>query len=516
MSDASRRKVLSAPTELVIAADDDVSGFGDIIFKTGGVERARIGAGGVGTGVLGGGMPFLDVDPRARWLGVGLERALAAQDSLGLAVLSDSTGNDVPSGSTSGDWPYELALLLAAEHPEYTVRHRLFADGTQDYAAPTVIQTGTDGARYARFAAGANSLLLNHDDITAFGATEDLDIAVKVSLDDWTPAAITLLACHFFGAGTRSWRFYVNTAGNAGKLVFEHSADGTALISHSSTVVVGATDGAVKWVRATLDVDNGAAGHDVKFYTSDDGVTWVQLGATVTTAGTTSVFDAAYPWEIGARGGTTDVLTGNIYEVQLRRGILGPIIAPCLPEQWDNVKFGSGGAGTEPVITGAPILEIVNGSVAGQGLAYLSDATRITKLLPPYALRAVFMATMHNDHNATATSGGRGANLMAKWKTWLTAVKAQAYAATPVVVTENPRLAAAGNVGDQARLREMLLALAGQQGIPAIDAYQAFAAKGDYSAYINADGIHPALTTGVTSRTGAQVWADYAYAALFG
>src|SRR5437899_1850046 len=102
--------------DVTIASDTDASGAGDIIFETGGVQRGRIGAAG-GSSLL-----SAHYDPRLQWLGADLKRMLVgADESFALAWLTDSTGNDVPGGGSTGDWPYELALLIAAAYPAYTV-----------------------------------------------------------------------------------------------------------------------------------------------------------------------------------------------------------------------------------------------------------------------------------------------------------------------------------------------------------------------------------------------------------
>jgi hypothetical protein len=69
-----------------------------------------------------------------------------------------------------------------------------------------------------------------------------------------------------------------------------------------------------KWLRATLDVDDGAGNCIVKFYTGDDGTNWTQLGTTVTTAGTASIFDSTAVLETGSLGvGTANLLNGTVY-----------------------------------------------------------------------------------------------------------------------------------------------------------------------------------------------------------
>jgi hypothetical protein len=165
-------------------------------------------------------------------------------------------------------------------------------------------------------------------DSAALSFTGDIDIRMKVRLPDWTPAVTNTLAAKYHTTGNqRSWLFQVNTTG---LLQFIWSPNGTSpsALTKTSTVAAGFADGAVGWVRVTLDVDNGASGNDVKFYTSTDGSSWTQLGSTVTTATATSIFDSTAVVEVGAfSSGTTDFLLGDVYSLAVYDGIAGTLRA---------------------------------------------------------------------------------------------------------------------------------------------------------------------------------------------
>lgn len=170
---------------------------------------------------------------------------------------------------------------------------------------------------------GATSSKLTTPDSASVSVVGDLDVRAKVALTDWTPAA----ACAFvakYVTGARSFRFGVNANGTVD---FRFTSDGTTAQVRASTTATGVTDGATKWIRAVLDVDNGAAGHDVLFYTSDDGSSWSQLGTTVTTAGTTSLADTATSLTIGDAIDNNVPVTGVIYYAELRDGIDGTVVA---------------------------------------------------------------------------------------------------------------------------------------------------------------------------------------------
>jgi hypothetical protein len=75
-------------------------------------------------------------------------------------------------------------------------------------------------------------------------------------------------------------------------------------------------------VRVTVDVDNGSSGYDVKFWMSDDGVTWAQLGATVTTAGVITLYSGTSVCFVGSRG-LAESIAGKVYRAQIFNGIDG-------------------------------------------------------------------------------------------------------------------------------------------------------------------------------------------------
>ena len=164
-------------------------------------------------------------------------------------------------------------------------------------------------------------------DSAANSIVGDIDIRVRVALNDWTPLNFTPLFAKW-GSGT-AYAFAVQANG----IIDFQSQD-----QIGSTVPVGAADGSTKWVRVTQDVDNGASGHDTKFYTSDNGIVWSQLGSTQTLAGVISIDDTARPVYIGAiENAVTGVperfLLGKVYYAELRNGIDGPIVAKFDPSE---------------------------------------------------------------------------------------------------------------------------------------------------------------------------------------
>jgi hypothetical protein len=179
----------------------------------------------------------------------------------------------------------------------------------------------------------------------------DLDVRVKVALDDWTPSNNMALIGKL--AGQRS---YLLMALSNGNLWFGWSPDGTTEISGQSTSATGFADGTAKWVRATLDVNNGSNGRTITFYTSDDGTTWTTLGSPVATVGAASIFPSTVPVEVGTYSSGTDGLTAaKFFAAQVRNGINGPAVLDLDFTQ----QITSGGQSVIEPVSGATIPQAV-------------------------------------------------------------------------------------------------------------------------------------------------------------
>lgn len=143
-----------------------------------------------------------------------------------------------------------------------------------------------------------------------------------------------------------------------GTLNYRWSPDGTSasLISISSTVAPKYSTNRPIWYRVTHDIDNGASGNDVKFWTAEwDGTNneptqWTQLGATVTTAGVTQIVYVTVNIGIGSFfAGAFGRLTGKIYRATLRNGIDGNYIVDFNPVTCDPFYFINGYYYLDPI-----------------------------------------------------------------------------------------------------------------------------------------------------------------------
>ncbi|MGH3942620.1 MAG: hypothetical protein ACRDTG_29155 [Pseudonocardiaceae bacterium] len=169
--------------------------------------------------------------------------------------------------------------------------------------------------------------------------TGDLDVRIELTPRTWRPSGTRIAAAKWRLSGNNiSWALHLHASG---LVELSWSPDGTlaARLVRTSTAAVPAGSTRLA-VRATLDVNNGAGGHTVTFYTAPSlGGSWTQLGAAVTTAGTTSIDAGDAEVSIGAvHGGgpsfsNVGLLTGRVHALQVRNGIAGSVVA--------NPDFGS-------------------------------------------------------------------------------------------------------------------------------------------------------------------------------
>jgi hypothetical protein len=215
-----------------------------------------------------------------------------------------------------------------------------------------------DGVNHV-YLPGVAGNYLSVPDEAALDITGDIDIRVQVAMDDWTPsAAHTLLSKRESSGDQRSFTLSVRTNG---VLRLEWFVSGTAAsqVIKDSTIATGIADNSVKWIRATLDVDNGSSGNDVIFSLSDDGIAWTQLGSTVTTAGVTSIYSGTAPVTVGSVQTSVDMLAAKIYRAQILNGIDGTKVLDV-----DTSVITSGAATSFTALTGQTVT--INRSTSGR------------------------------------------------------------------------------------------------------------------------------------------------------
>jgi hypothetical protein len=223
--------------------------------------------------------------------------------------------------------------------------------------ARLLVWPGDNAGNYV-YLPGATFNSLSVPDEDALDITGDIDIRAYVALDDWTPSATARIVNKRLNTAEISYALTVQTSG---VLSLSWSTDGTSgtVLFENSTVAPTVSDGSALWIRTTLDVDNGSGGYDVKFYTSDDGSTWTQLGSTVTGGSTTSIYSGSEPVRVGMQGTNNFPLAAKVYRAQVFNGIDGTTVLDV-----DTSVISSGAATSFPALTGQTVT--INRSASGR------------------------------------------------------------------------------------------------------------------------------------------------------
>ena len=186
-----------------------------------------------------------------------------------------------------------------------------------DAGASYLATTGTSGG-----STGAST-----PDAAALDITADIDVRLEATLDNWLASGSVELCGKGATTGNqRSWLLLMRNR----KLHWEWSAAGTSTVEKDSTVELPVPPSGRMAVRVTQDVDNGAAGNTVTFWTAESiAGPWTQLGAPVVTAGTTSIFNSSAALRVG--DGWSDLgfpsSSGAVHKFELRSGIGGSVVA---------------------------------------------------------------------------------------------------------------------------------------------------------------------------------------------
>lgn len=426
----------------------------------------------------------------------GVMAALRHGCSTAIHLTGDSTGDG--TGATQGDpeWFYLLGQRLGARYPGFNVVRTKWNDTNSNFDPPTVDQVGSDGETYVTFSGAAPGAQYQASAITG-----DLRVEFKIRLADYSNGIQAVCGQYKASGNKISW--YCGFT-NGGLPFLSWSTDGTSSMTTKAATTTAATaDGAWGWFAIEHDVDNGASGNDVKFYTSSDGSAWTQLGNTVTTAGATSHYNSDAPYTIGSLDSSHgSPMSGDMAWIRIRNGlgVAGNSVVPPLPDLWDNTTSI---LGSDLVIHGSPTLLMVNGSQGAQTISYFDDTTRRPKLFAPKGQALVFLSVGHNDANPTTQSW------ITTYSTWVGHIQTLLPNVPICCVTQNPATSPRTVTDIQARSRRgVSLATWARSaaGVYVLDTYPAFT---DTTLQVNpADGVHPL-------GPGSQRWCDYVYAALF-
>lgn len=168
--------------------------------------------------------------------------------------------------------------------------------------------------------------------VTANSATLDVagdfDLRLDLSLEEWTRSQ--MLALRYVPSANECWALEIVS----GVLTFLWSPDGTFAnrLDVEATEALNFHNGERAAIRVTLDINNGAGGHVVRFYRGhtidDEDGDWKIIGAPITGVGTTSVFTGTAQLEFGSgedfnalpSGGALGRMVGSAYGLKLLDG----------------------------------------------------------------------------------------------------------------------------------------------------------------------------------------------------
>lgn len=201
---------------------------------------------------------------------------------------------------------------------------KLWADKSGNSAVNCLVLNGVNG----NYASAPNAAPLQ--------ITGDQTLIVGVNADSYAPAASQALIGKWNATGEQRG-IALSIEATTGNLLLVQSTAGTAatVVSFTSTATlasVGITALTPRWLAATLDVDNGAAGRSAKFYYAAFTSTtppafpagWTQLGATVTVATAANTFNSSAELGIGAiAAGTVWPLAARVFYADVRNGYDG-------------------------------------------------------------------------------------------------------------------------------------------------------------------------------------------------
>lgn len=260
-------------------------------------------------------------------------------DRAGIGIVRGKTGTEGQAGPSQGNVTLQNKDgALAPRNPNSPIVGQ-FGRNT-----PLRFSVVRDPATLGMVVNGAGRA--QAPDTAGLSITGDIDIRVdlQITTGDYSAASFDLASKFAFFTNQLAWSLLLV----AGRLRLNWWATASAPPTLTADSSVAVTGTGRKALRVTLDVDNGAAGNTVTFYTAPTMAgPWVQLGTPIVQAGTTSIFDNANPLRIGAASATTSFSHGHseatFYAAELRNGINGTVVASPLfsAQPLDPTPFAS-------------------------------------------------------------------------------------------------------------------------------------------------------------------------------
>lgn len=330
-------------------------------------------------------------------------------------LVEAAWGADRTADPDSWTWTDLSAEVPVVRNGVATIRSRLLSEkvritrGRQDQAGQvspssvSLLFDNTDGAltpglrtgRYYPNVAKGNPLRISVDgpsyltagdslatsqlqtvDTAGNSITGDIDIRVLIEQPVRTPGVTQKLVSKWLTTGNqRSWRVtlgpHVSIIDTHNIPYYSWSSNGTAEVTVAATKQLPGTPRLA--LRITHDVNNGASGNTVTFYTgpSLDGP-WTQLGDPVVTASTTSIFDSTAPVALANDSSTVNLSwAGKIYGFSLYNGIGGTLVSRL------DLRAAAAGSSSVVATTGETWTLGVGSSISDRHYRFHGDMTAI-------------------------------------------------------------------------------------------------------------------------------------------
>ena len=142
--------------------------------------------------------------------------------------------------------------------------------------------------------------------------TGDITIISQLAMNSWQPTSVQTIIAKDDVATQRSYALNVQPTGLPR---FNYSTTGSAIISVTSTAAYTFADSSMHYIA----VERTASTGQVRFYTSEDKVTWTLLSTVAGTAG--NIFAGTAPVQFGNLAATALSLAGKIYDSEIYTGL---------------------------------------------------------------------------------------------------------------------------------------------------------------------------------------------------
>ncbi|MHA4776078.1 hypothetical protein L1085_016400 [Streptomyces sp. MSC1_001] len=279
-------------------------------------------------------------------------------------VTADAYTRDpitITRGQPDGAWiadPSRCTVTLNNKDGKYSPRNPMSPYYGQ-IGRNTPLRVSVTGATPGLYVPEGSSGRATTPDHASLDITGDIDIRVDVAPHLWSGAGngYELIGKYNNTGDQRSWRFIVT---GEGELMLTWSPTGTSTVLEHRSQLINASRQR-QTVRATLDVNNGAGGYTLTYYIGPSlAGPWTQIGQTVTSSGTTSIFSSTALLEVGDIASMAYTNHARrIYAIEVRSGIDGPIVAaPSFTTQpLGTTSFADSTGKTWTVTAGASITD---------------------------------------------------------------------------------------------------------------------------------------------------------------